>query len=64
MNFLKRFSRKRRFVKKLISENMDLMNERNAYKTIIQKHNLMNEVNELLHQLMPELYDEKGRRII
>jgi hypothetical protein len=51
------------YAKKVLSESIDFLNERNVFKTILERHNLMGEAYELLHKLFPDYYDLKGNKI-
>ena len=56
-------SKKDAYLLRLLGENLDMHNHLIAYRTILEKHELLDEANELLHRIIPDSYDTNGKEI-
>lgn len=56
-------SKKDAYLLRLLDENIDMHNHVAVYRTVLDRHGLLNEANELLHKIMPDSYDINGKEI-
>lgn len=56
-------SKKDQYLLRLLDENIDMHNHVAVYRTVLDRHGLLNEANELLHKIMPDSYDINGKEI-